>query len=60
MRPTRFVLALAAAGAASCGLLLAGLPTAASAVGDIPWRTDLDAARAEARAAGRPLMVVFR
>ena len=26
----------------------------------ITWRTDLDAARAEALASGRPLLVVFR
>ena len=28
--------------------------------GGIEWRTDLDAARAEARQAGRPMLVVFR
>lgn len=26
----------------------------------IPWKTDLDVARIEARKTGRPLMVVFR
>ena len=28
--------------------------------GDVAWRTDLDAARGEARAAGKPMLVVFR
>lgn len=27
---------------------------------DLMWRTDLEAARAEARKAGKPLLVVFR
>lgn len=29
-------------------------------IAGIDWRTDLDAARAEARTSGRPLLVVFR
>ena len=33
---------------------------AAASDGAIPWRTDLDAACAEAKPAGRPLFVVFR
>lgn len=29
-------------------------------LGDFRWRTDLDAARNDAVAAGRPLLIVFR
>lgn len=47
-------------------LLLGGLACAALALAHgqdapaIAWRTDLDAARAEAREAGKPLFLVFR
>ena len=41
---------------------LAGAPLAGdpSPAGDFPWKTDLAAATAEAKATGKPLMIVFR
>lgn len=43
------------------GIALAAAALAPAAPGpDIPWRTDLEAARREARDAGKPLLVVFR
>ncbi|MBI4602765.1 MAG: hypothetical protein HY721_12480 [Planctomycetes bacterium] len=52
----------------SCGLALAALAALAAgpspAAGDearaFRWRTDLDAARKDALAEGRPLLAVFR
>ena len=48
-----------AAAALAVAALSAG-PAPAAPAPDIPWRTDLEAARAEARDAGKPLLIVFR
>jgi hypothetical protein len=59
MRPSRWILSavlmLTAWGAAPPGPVAARADEAAA-----PWRTDLHAARAEAEAGRKPLLVVFR
>ncbi len=59
------LLLLGLAGAlAVAGIVVAGFTLSAAAQdaegGAVLWRTDLEAARAEAREKGRPLLVVFR
>ena len=51
-------LVLATVGGLGLGLL--GSPAGAEDEGRLTWLTDVDAARAEARATGRPLFLVFR
>ena len=53
-----FVIALAGVAVVATAAALA--PAQEAAPTDIEWRTDLKAARQEAKKTGRPLLVVFR
>jgi hypothetical protein len=52
--------AFCAASLALAAPLISLHPRAAAQEDEIPWRSDLEAARREAATAGRPLFIVFR
>ncbi len=60
MKGLRLAAGLAALGAAAWVAGQGAQATAEVGPVGILWRTDLDAARAEARKTGRPLLAVFR